>query len=89
MAQNRETNIRLIQKILGQVGISFVSNPSGREIVFGQKKIQINHNGYEHWTIRIPGLQGKDGIRLPFNVSIKIENGLFIINETLAIKYDI
>ena len=83
----RDTNIAFIKHVLTQANIKFTESPTGREIVFGDKNIKINHNGQMHWTIRVPGA-AKDGIRLQLGTDIVMENGLFVIADTLAIKYD-
>ena len=83
----RDTNIAFIKHVLTQANIKFTESPTGREIVFGDKNIKINHNGQKHWTIRVPGA-AKDGIRLQLGTDIVMENGLFVIADTLAIKYD-
>lgn len=83
----RDKNIRLVESVLANAGIVFSISPTGREIIFGQKKIKINHNGQKHWTIRVPGA-AKDGIRLKFGADLAVADGLFIIGDSLAIKYD-
>jgi len=83
----RDENIEAVRDALTKAGVPFKDSPSGRDIKFGTNQIKINHNGIYHWTIRVPGA-AKDGIRLNFNVSLKVEGGLFIIGEILAIKYD-
>ncbi len=83
----RDENIDAVLDVLKRAGVPYKSSPSGRDIKFGTNQIKINHNGIYHWTIRVPGA-AKDGIRLNFNVSLKVDAGLFIIGDILAIKYD-
>ncbi len=84
----REQNIQAIKDALSIGEVDYKVSPSGREIVFGKKKIKVNHNGRYHWTIRVPGTYASDGIRLQFGAKVAVENGLFIIEDVIAIKYD-
>jgi hypothetical protein len=83
----RDENIDRVQEVLRNAGVPYTSSPSGREIKFGTKQIKVNHNGAYHWTIRVPGA-AKDGIRLKFGSDLAVADGLFIIGDCLAIKYD-
>ena len=87
MSARRDENIERVLEVLRNAGVPYTSSPSGREIKFGAKQIKINHNGQYHWTIRVPGA-AKDGIRLLWGVELAIADGLFIIGDSLAIKYD-
>ena len=84
----RQDNINECLNALRSAGVLFTEARNGREIVFGDKKIKITHNGAKHWTIRVPGTHAKDGIRLQFGSKIDVANGLFIVDDTVAIKYD-
>jgi hypothetical protein len=84
----RKSNIANCLDALNIAGVPFTEKRNGREIVFGQKNIKITHNGQRHWTIRVPGTYAKDGIRMQFGAKIEVANGLFIVDDTVAIKYD-
>jgi hypothetical protein len=85
------SSIKRWQTILDAAQVPYYSTPTGKELIVSGPngiKIQINHNGEYHWTIRIPGT-AKDGMRFGFNVDINVDANakLIVINDILAIRY--
>lgn len=89
--RTRDGSIARVRHLFDQAGVKYRFTGSGRDIRFQSPagEVKINHNGRNHWTMRIPGM-AKDGIRFNFNVTMVVDPNLKLImfNDTMAIKYE-